>query len=131
MRPEELVEAFARGLTQGLLGARPVAATQKRQRKPRSIKHKVVPEAEQESLFPMPDFGRSEAGEIDPEQMTEALLRMEQEIQAQKPTHRVPSPPPKKEFPGDEQYPKMSADTYQPSREDDTEGQSTGIPWRA
>ena len=115
---ERLVEAMARGLAQGIVGARPVPTKQAKQRKPRSI-------PQQEEMFPMPDFGREE---VSPQQFAQTIERMEQEF-SDRPV-RKPSPPPK-EFPGDEQYPKMTSDTYQPSREDDTQGQATGLPWRA
>ena len=118
---ERLVEAMARGLAQGIIGARPVPTKQAKQRKPRSI-----PQPKQEEMFPMPDFGREE---VSPQQFAQTIERMEQEF-SDRPV-RKPSPPPPKEFPGDEQYPKMTSDTYQPSREDDTQGQATGLPWRA
>jgi hypothetical protein len=124
-----LIEAFGRGLAQGLVGARPASTTKPQQRKPRS--KKVLPGASpvQEEMFPIPTFGREE--EITPEQFAGMMQRAEQEMGNPPPPHRKPSPPPSKDFPGDENFPKMSSDTYQPSREDDVSGESTGIPWRS
>jgi hypothetical protein len=125
----QLVEAMARGLAQGIVGARPVTTLKAKQRKPRSKQFKVVDQPQQESMFPMPTFGREEL-EISPEQLAQRMQEFEAEMAVDK-TVRRPSPPPPKGFPGDDKFPKVDQDTYQPSREDDTEGRSTGIPWRA
>lgn len=127
--PKELIEAFGRGLAQGLVGARAVTTLKAKQRKTRSKKVLPVASPVQENLFPIPDFGRNE--EMSPEQFAGTMQRAEQEIGNPPPEHRRPSPPPPKDFPGDENFPKMNSDTYQPSREDDVGGESTGIPWRS
>jgi hypothetical protein len=121
-----LIEAFGRGLAQGLVGARAVTTLKAKQRKTRS--KKITQQPVQEDLFPMPTFGREE--EIPTDQLVKAMAEFEAEIENNRPV-RKPSPPPPKTFPGDEKFPKVDADTYQPSREDDTEGRSTGIPWRS
>jgi hypothetical protein len=122
-----LIEAFGRGLAQGLVGARAVTTLKAKQRKTRS--KKITQQPVQEDLFPMPTFGREEL-EISPEQLAQRMQEFEAEMAVDK-TIRRPSPPPPKDFPGDDKFPKVDADTYQPSREDDTEGRSTGIPWRS
>jgi hypothetical protein len=127
--PKELIEAFGRGLAQGLVGARAVTTLKAKQRKTRSKKVLPVASPVQEEMFPIPTFGREE--EITPEQFAQMMSRAETSMGNPPPEHRRPSPPPPKEFPGDERFPKVNSDTYQPSREDDTDGQATGIPWRS